>query len=143
MTKFQSSREIPATPEHVFAAFSDPERHARWWGPAGFTNTFKEHEFKPGGRWLFTMHGPDGKNYPNESVFEEIIPAQKIVIHHIANPRYLLTIELSASTKGTLVTWTQVFENEQVAKGIQHIVAPANEQNLDKLTVEVTRAASK
>ena len=46
-------------------AFSDPVRLARWWGPAGFTNTFTICEFKPGGQWSFTMHGPDGTNYPN------------------------------------------------------------------------------
>jgi uncharacterized protein YndB with AHSA1/START domain len=41
---------------------------SRWWGPAGFTNTFEVCEFKKGGRWSFVMHGPDGRNYPNESV---------------------------------------------------------------------------
>jgi hypothetical protein len=40
MTTFKTSREIPATVEQVFAAISDSERLARWWGPAGFTNTF-------------------------------------------------------------------------------------------------------
>ncbi|WP_155898004.1 SRPBCC family protein [Allocoleopsis franciscana] len=42
MTTFKTSREIPATMEQVFAAISDSERLARWWEPAGFTNTFKE-----------------------------------------------------------------------------------------------------
>lgn len=35
MTPFNTSREIPATMEQVFAAISNPERLARWWGPAG------------------------------------------------------------------------------------------------------------
>ncbi len=65
MSSLTTSREIPASVEHVFAAFSDPARLARWWGPAGFTNTFDVCEFKPGGQWSFTMHGPDGANYPN------------------------------------------------------------------------------
>ena len=65
MSAFTAAREIPATPEEIFAAFSDPVRLARWWGPAGFTNTFTICEFKPGGQWSFTMHGPDGTNYPN------------------------------------------------------------------------------
>ena len=42
-------RTIPAAPKDVFAAFSDPERLARWWGPEGFTNTFNACEFKTGG----------------------------------------------------------------------------------------------
>lgn len=49
MNAFKSSREIPATPDQIFAAFSDPVRLARWWGPAGFTNTFEVCEFHPGG----------------------------------------------------------------------------------------------
>jgi hypothetical protein len=36
---------IPARPSEVFAAMSDPARVARWWGPAGFTNTMHKFEF--------------------------------------------------------------------------------------------------
>lgn len=72
MRAFKAAREIPASVEQVFAAFSDPGRLARWWGPAGFTNTFTNCEFKAGGRWSFIMHGPDGKNYKNEIVFRGI-----------------------------------------------------------------------
>jgi hypothetical protein len=35
------------------------------------------------------------------------------------------------------VTWEQEFEKPDVARGIAHIVVPANEQNLDRLTAEV------
>lgn len=133
---FNTSREIPATPEQVFAAFSNPERLARWWGPAGFTNTFKICEFKNGGRWSYTMHGPERGHYQNESIFEETGP-EKIIINHISEPKYRLTITLTPSAAGTLVTWSQAFENSDVAKRIEHIVTPANEQNLDRLTAEV------
>lgn len=74
MTTFSTSREIPAPVEHVFAAFSHPERLSRWWGPADFTSTFSVCEFKNGGRWSFIMHGPDGRTYPNESGFAESNP---------------------------------------------------------------------
>jgi uncharacterized protein YndB with AHSA1/START domain len=33
MTTFRTTRDIPASSEEVFAAFSDPRRLARWWGP--------------------------------------------------------------------------------------------------------------
>ena len=42
--------------------------------PAGFTNTFDVCEFRSGGRWSFVMHGPDGRNYPNEKMIAEIDP---------------------------------------------------------------------
>jgi len=114
---------------------------AVWWGPAGFTNTFSTCEFKPGGEWTFVMHGPDGKNYPNGSVFRDIEPAKRIVIHHVSQPRYLLTVTLEPTESGgTLVRWDQEFENPKVASSIGKIVVPANEQNLDRLSAEVMRA---
>ena len=139
MTTFSTSREIQATVEQVFAAFSHPERLSRWWGPAGFTNTFSVCEFKKGGHWSFIMHGPDGRNYKNESVFAEIEHPRKIVIQHVSGPKYRLTILLASSAVGTVVSWSQTFESSNVASRIEHIVVPANEQNLDRLSVEVLR----
>lgn len=66
----------------VFEAFARPELLARWWGPSGFTNTFEVSEFRPEGRWRFTMHGPDGSNHPNES--EDSVVAARI--RHIVEP---------------------------------------------------------
>lgn len=137
MTTFETSREIPSHPARVFAAISNPERLAQWWGPAGFTNTFHHFEFRPGGRWSFVMHGPDGANYPNENVFDEIEDNKKIVIKHVVEPLFSLTICLSATTRGTTVSWSQAFESDEVAAKIKHIVLPANEQNLDRWAEEV------
>jgi uncharacterized protein YndB with AHSA1/START domain len=142
VTTFSTSREIPATVEQVFAAFSHPERLSQWWGPAGFTNTFSVCEFKNGGHWSFIMHGPDGRNHPNENVFAEIESPRKIVVQHVSEPRYRLTIVLAPSTAGTVVSWSQAFESSEVASRIEHIVVPANEQNLDRLSVEVLRIGS-
>ena len=105
MTTFSTSREISESPEKVFAAISEPERLARWWGPAGFTNTFSICEFRKSGRWSFVMHGPDGSHYANESEFVEIEAPQKVVIRHASEPRFRLTISLSQSAVGTLVSW--------------------------------------
>jgi uncharacterized protein YndB with AHSA1/START domain len=137
MTTFTTTREIPATVEQVFAAISNPERLARWWGPAGFTNTFSVCEFKPGGRWSFVMHGPDGGNFTNESVFAEIEAPTKVVVRHVSEPKFELAIGLAPSVSGTVVSWSQAFENPELAARIEHIVVPANEQNLDRLSAEV------
>ena len=137
MTTFNTSREIPAPIEEVFAALTDGERLARWWGPAGFTNTFHTFEFETGGRWVYTMHSPNGGNPENESVFELVEPPRKVVIHHISKPLYRLTIELAPTDGGTTVSWSQVFDDAAVAERIAKIVVPANEQNLDRLSAEV------
>ncbi|MBK7174274.1 MAG: SRPBCC domain-containing protein [Bacteroidales bacterium] len=137
MKTFSTSREIPSLPGNIFAAISHPERLAKWWGPAGFTNTFSQFQFITGGKWSFIMHGPDGVNYVNDSEFAEIIPNEKVVIRHISEPRFTLTISLTNSAKGTLVLWNQEFDNAEVAEQVAHIVIPSNEQNLDRLTEEV------
>lgn len=139
MTTFTTSREIPATAEQVFAAISDPQRLARWWGPAGFTNTFSVCEFENGGHWSFVMRGPDGHNYPNECVFADIQSPRKVVIQHVVEPIFRLTIALASAGAGTRVSWSQAFESAEVASRVEHIVVPANEQNLDRLAAEVLR----
>lgn len=139
MSTFSTSRDILAPVEEVFAAFTDPERMARWWGPAGFTNTFHKFEFQTGGRWVYTMHSPNGGSPENESVFEIVEPAQKVIIRHLSQPLYRLTIEFTPVENGTRVSWSQDFDDAKVADRIAKIVIPANEQNLDRLSVEVFR----
>jgi Activator of Hsp90 ATPase homolog 1-like protein len=85
------------------------------------------------------MHGPDGANYLNENVFGEIVPNQKVVVEHPMQPVFRLTIDLTPSATGTLVTWAQAFESADVARQIEHIVVPANDENLQKLMTEVLR----
>jgi uncharacterized protein YndB with AHSA1/START domain len=138
---FRTSRVLPYTPAQVFEAFARPELLARWWGPDGFSNTFEVCEFKPGGRWKYVMHGPNGANFQNESVFLELHPSSTLVIHHVSKPRYLLTITLTAHEGGTAISWAQEFEDSAVAARIRHIVEPANEQNLDRLEGVLTASA--
>jgi uncharacterized protein YndB with AHSA1/START domain len=140
MATFETSREIHAPVDKVFAAFGEPARLARWWGPAGFRNTFAVCEFRAGGRWSFTMHGPDGKDYPNENVFAEIVPPKRVVIDHVSEPKFRLTVTLSPTAAGTFATWSQAFENPEVAKAIAPVVIPANEQNLNRLADEALGA---
>lgn len=138
MSTFTTSRTFAATPAAVFAALSAPERLARWWGPAGFSNTFAVCEFTPGGRWCFTMHGPDGTSYPNESTFAAIEPNRSVIIDHTCQPLFRLTIRLTEVVGGTLVTWEQVLADAEFAASFRHIIEPANEQNLDRWQAEIT-----
>ena len=130
---FHTTRLLPYPPHVVFEAFATPEVLARWWGPTGFTNTFDGFEFKPGGRWKYVMHGPNGAQFVNESVFLTVEASSILVIQHVSKPRYVLTVTLAGRDDGTSITWVQEFEDPAVAARIRHIVEPANEQNLDRL----------
>lgn len=131
------SKLIAASPARVFAAMQDPERVARWWGPAGFSNTIHQYQFVPGGRWLLTMHGPDGKDYPNESRFTRIVPGQLFEIEHLNGHHFILTLELQPEGQGTRVLWQQTFDSAEHYGKLAEFVAAANEQNLERLAAEV------
>lgn len=137
-TRSDSRRKLlAASPPEVFAAMSDPRRIARWWGPTGFTNTIHRFEFEPGGRWLLTMHGPDGKDYPNESRFTRIVADRVFEIEHLNGHHFFLTIELMPKDGGTEVRWQQTFDTADHYRRIAEFVASANEQNLERLAAEV------
>ncbi len=133
---------IAASPAEVFAAMSDPARVARWWGPAGFTNTIHKYEFAPGGSWLVTMHGPDGKSYPNESRFTRIVLDRVFEIEHLNGHHFVLTLELRPQGEGTDVMWRQTFDTTEHYERLKEFVAAANEQNLERLATEVLRGKS-
>jgi uncharacterized protein YndB with AHSA1/START domain len=137
----QTHRIIPFSLERIYGAFSDGKTLATWWGPTGFTNEFETFEFKTGGRWKFTMIGPDGHRYANQSLVQELRPAEKVVIRHDCAPYFTLTVRLEPHASGTMLHWEGVFDDPKVFEAVKHIVIPANEQNLDRLT-EVLRAKS-
>ena len=128
-----TSRVIAAPRRRVWQAFVDPALLARWWGPAGFSNTFHAFELRPGGIWRFVMHGPDGVDYPNECVFGEVLPAERLVFEHVSAPRFEMTITFTDHDEGTALGWRQRFDDAETCRRITSIAVPANEQNLDRL----------
>ena len=134
------SHLVAATPAQVFAAMGDAARIARWWGPDGFTNTIHQFDFRPGGTWRLTMHGPDGKDYPNESRFARIEADRLFEIEHLSGHHFMLTIELLPDAGGTRIHWRQTFDTIEHYEQIAQFIAGANQQNLQRLGAEVLRA---
>src|SRR5580765_2529795 len=96
-----TTRVLDAPRERVFRAFSEAEHLAQWWGPQGFTNTFHEFDLRAGASWRYVMHGPNGADYPNESVGVEVVKPERIVLEHVSGPRFRLTITLTAEAGRT------------------------------------------
>jgi uncharacterized protein YndB with AHSA1/START domain len=141
-TSTQTTRLLKAAPHEVYAAIGDPTCLAKWWGPDGFTNTFDHFEFVPGGRWVFTMHGPNGADYANECIFTELVPNERVVIEHIPAPHFVLTMTLTAEGNHTRITWVQTFDTPEVLAAVMQVVGPANEQNLNRLEAELVQRAT-
>lgn len=72
------TKMLHAPVELVWEVWTNPEHIANWWGPKGFTNTIHIMDVAEGGEWRLTMHGPDGKNYPNKSIFLELFRIKKL-----------------------------------------------------------------
>ena len=132
-----SSRVIDAPREKVFKAFADPTHLARWWGPNGFQNTFEEFDFRPGGVWRVTMHGPDGTDYSNRSVFLDIQEPSRIVFEHEEPHEFRMTITLRDESGKTHVEWRMLFESAAERDRTARYAVPANEQNFDRLQAEL------
>ncbi len=117
----------------VWSAWSDPEHLTRWWGPNGFTNTFHEFDFRPGGSWRFIMHGPNGMDFPNHNVFVEIRQPELIVMDHVVEPLFRLRATFEDLGGKTKITFTQVFESAEVWEQAKPYAIPGARQTLQKL----------
>ncbi len=73
------SRLFDAPRKMVWEAWTDPKQVALWWGPNGFSTTIEQMDVRPGGVWKQVLHGPDGTDYPNESVFLEVVQYKRLV----------------------------------------------------------------
>ena len=129
-----STRTIAAPRERVYRAFSDAAQLARWWGPAGFTNTFEEFNLRAGGRWRFEMHGPDGARYRQERRFVEVVPPERIVCENV-DPvhRFRMMMTFEPHPVGTCLTWRMSFESTDEFARVRDVIAAANEENFDRL----------
>ncbi len=112
------SRLINAPRELVFKVWTQPEHIAQWWGPKGFTNTIQEMDVRPGGVWRFVMHGPDGVDYPNRIVFQEVVPVQRLAYSHgmdagDAPAQFHVTVTMDDRDGQTLLTMRMLLASAQ------------------------------
>jgi uncharacterized protein YndB with AHSA1/START domain len=103
----------------VWEAWTNPQKAAHWWGPRGFTITTKSKDFKIGGSWVYTMHGPDGVDYPNHTTFLEIEHHSRMVYDHGGNedqpPMFRVTALFTAIGEKTAMSMTMAFASAEVA----------------------------
>ncbi len=128
-----SARTLPFPRDRVFAAWTHPDLLAQWWGPAGFTNTFYNFDPRAGGRWRFTMHGPDGANYENDSVFDNIVPGERIVFRHLSAPQFTVVATFGDAGEGTRVEFRMIFADTKTCAAVKTYAAGKNEENFDRL----------
>jgi uncharacterized protein YndB with AHSA1/START domain len=108
----QSNREIvlsrvyDAPLEKVWFAFTKRKQVVTWWGPDGFTNTTIEMNVRPGGVWKHIMHGPDGTEYPNQVVYDQVEKFERLSFTHFESD------EPDFKPFQTIITFDDVGENQ-------------------------------
>ena len=129
------SRLVNAPIDLVWEVWTNPEHIKEWWGPDGFTNTISKMDVRENGEWDLIMHGPDGTDYKNKSVFKEIIKHEKIVYEHISSPKFVATISFKAQKEKTFIDWHMLFESkEQFIQVVKTFKADEGlRQNMEKL----------
>ncbi len=125
------TRTFDATPDRVFAAWTDPEQFGAWFGPAGMTTVMCEIDAKVGGEWRLIG---EGKNIPGRAAgparpkvsgkYLEIEPPRRLVFtfawhekDDFASPRgreTIVTIQFKPVDQRTEMIFTQaVFDDQQ------------------------------
>lgn len=72
-------RRFHATPSAVYAAWTDPARLSKWFGPENVTTNVSELEARVGGAWHLVMCMPDGSEYLLKGVYTEVIASERLV----------------------------------------------------------------
>ncbi|MEQ8811472.1 MAG: SRPBCC family protein [Imperialibacter sp.] len=139
------SRLLNAPIELVWEVWTDPNHLKNWWGPNGFTTDISQMDVEVGGQWTLVMHGPDGTDYPNESIFKELVKHKKIVYQHVSSPSFLTTVEFESQGAKTLMNWHMLFESrEQFIEVVKKYGADEGlKQNVEKLAQYLTQFVTK
>lgn len=142
---FTLDRLIAAPRERVFAAWNDPVGKAVWWGPDGFTTTTHANDLRPGGQWNYTMHGPDGKDWPNVQQYLEIDPPSRLVYLHGAIPdlandpeAFQVTVTFAEENGGTRIRMRGILKTvEQFETVMRFGALEGGQQTLARLASHV------
>ena len=135
-----TTRVFKAPRKLVYKAWTDPNHLKTWWGPKGFTNTFKTFDLSVGGRWSFIMHGPDKGNYPNECTFAVIREPELLVWDRQSKPIFQVEVVFEEIAENeTKVTFKQKFKTVEECSKLRKYVPEKNEENMDRLEDELKK----
>jgi len=131
-------RVINAPRKLVWKVFTEPVHVVQWWGPDGFTNTTKSMDVRVNGEWIHTMHGPDGKDYPNHIVYREVVEPERLVYDHVSAPYHRTTITFEdLGDERTKLMFSMIFDTtEQKRSTVEEYKADVGlKQTLGRLEV--------
>ena len=93
------TRDIAASRQSLYRCWTEPSLMTQWFAPKPWSVSHAEADVRPGGASLVVMRGPDGQEFPNPSVYLEVVPHSRIV----ATDAYTRAWEPSAKPFMTLI----------------------------------------
>lgn len=139
------SRLMNAPRELVWKVWTEPDHIKNWWGPNGFTNTIFRMDVKPEGVWDFIMHGPDGKDYKNKSIYKEVVKPERLVYDHVSGPKFQATVTfIEKENDKTLLTIRMLFETVEEKENVIKVFKADEglKQNIYKLEGYLRKVSS-
>jgi uncharacterized protein YndB with AHSA1/START domain len=131
MSEIALNRVYDAPLRSVWDAWIDPKQVCAWWGPRGFTITSYKKDVRVGGTWEYTMHGPDGTNYENKTLFLEVEEHARLVYDHGGNderpPMFRVNVQFSSLGNGdkTLMNMRMIFPSPEAAAQARTMIRAA------------------
>jgi len=77
--QIEVSRTFDAPLEMLWRAWTEPKHFMKWYGPKGFTTPTCEIDLRVGGRHLWSMLSPDGKQMYSTGSYKEVTPMERLV----------------------------------------------------------------
>jgi uncharacterized protein YndB with AHSA1/START domain len=113
----------------VWKAWVDPKQVAQWWGPRGFTLTNHSKDVRTGGHWNYTMHGPDGVDYPNKTKYLEVENYSRMIYDHGGNdeqpPLFRVTVNFVDLKDKTRMEMTMALATAEAASETKKFIKKA------------------
>ena len=75
---FKLDREFNAPRSLVWAAYTEPERLAQWWGPKGFEMLTCKVDLRSGGIFHYGMKAPNGFTMWGKLIYQEIKAPERL-----------------------------------------------------------------
>ncbi len=144
-----TTRLMAAPRELVWKVVTSPEHLKHCWGPDGFTNSYEKFDLRVGGQALFTMHGPDGTDYPNRFKFLKLDAPHYVKFDHDGGEndpdghKFVGEIELTQQGANTLVELRLNEASMAARDAIAQFAAEGGRQNLDRIAAYLAPLAEK
>lgn len=104
------TRVFDAPRELVYAAWTEPDHVASWFGPQGFTCSAVTVDPRPGGRWRACIHSPEGEDHWMHGVYREVSAPERLAFTfawEAQGQETLVTIGFADLGGKTEMTFTQ------------------------------------